>query len=75
MAVYQDSSFLIRCDHFDFNVKLAPGTRAPVSGIYRCIGCGHEIVAGKEQLLPQHEEHIHGFELGPARWQLIVLVL
>ena len=75
MAVYQDSSFLIRCDHFDFNMILVPGTRASVSGIYRCIGCGHEIVAEKGQLLPEHDEHTHGFELGPTRWQLIVLVL
>lgn len=75
MAVYQDSSFLIRCDHFDFNVKRAPGTSASASGIYRCIGCGQEIVAKKGQLLPEHEEHIHGFEFGRPRWQLIVFIL
>jgi len=75
MAVYQDSSFLIRSDHFDFNVRRAPGTSASVSGIYRCVGCGQEIVAKKGQLLPEYEEHIHGFELGPPRWQLIVFIL
>lgn len=75
MAVYQDSSFLIRSNHFDFNVRRAPGTSTSVSGIYRCVGCGQEIVAKKGQLLPEYEEHIHGFELGPPRWQLIVFIL
>jgi hypothetical protein len=75
MAIYQDNSFLIQCDYSHFNIKLSPGAKAVVGGIYRCTCCGEEIAAGKGQPLPGQGQHAHGFELGPATWQLIVLAL
>jgi hypothetical protein len=75
MAVYQDNSFLIQCDYSHFNLKLSPGAKAVVGGIYRCTCCGEEIAAGKGQQLPGQGQHAHAFEFGPPTWQLIVLAL
>lgn len=75
MAVYQDQSFLIQSQHPYFNQRHSPGAIASASGIYRCKRCGCEIVLAKGYALPSQNEHEHGFDLGPASWQLIVLAL
>ena len=73
MAQYLDSSFLVRSPHFGFEKSYAPGTVVPVSGIYRCRGCGREVALAKGSALPLHAQHDHGFESGPASWVAIVL--
>lgn len=72
MAHYQNASFLIQSQHIKFDKKYPAGATAPDSGIYRCIGCGHEIVAAKGQPLPIQNHHQHAFEFGTVSWQLIV---
>lgn len=75
MALYQDQSFLIRSEQPYFNHRNPPGAIAVASGIYRCNGCGGEIAIRKGEALPMQNQHEHGFEFGPASWQLIVLAL
>lgn len=75
MAFYQDRSFLIRFRQPGFDRRHSPGTFATAAGIYRCDGCGIEIAVKKGHALPSAEQHEHGFELGPAKWQLIVSAL
>ena len=50
----------------------APGTIAPYSGIYRCWGCGREVVSLAAQPLPPQTHHQHNAAHGPIRWRLIV---
>ncbi|SOD42284.1 hypothetical protein SAMN06298226_2620 [Nitrosovibrio sp. Nv4] len=75
MALYQDQSFLIQSSQPLFDLKNAPGAIATASGIYRCNGCGCEIAVEKGYELPSHAKHDHGFQFGPATWQLIVAAI
>lgn len=72
MAQYQDISFLFQSPHPVFDIKYPPGAIVSASGIYRCNGCGYEIVIVKGGALPSDSEHGHDFELGFGSWQLIV---
>jgi hypothetical protein len=44
------------------------------SGIYRCRGCGYEIIAGADMPLPPPKHHRHSPAQGPIRWRLAVAV-
>lgn len=72
MAHYQNASFLIQSQHIKFDKTYPSGTNVPDAGIYRCKGCGHEIVIAKGQALPMQNRHQHAFEFGTVSWQLIV---
>ncbi|WP_074632894.1 MULTISPECIES: hypothetical protein [Nitrosospira] len=72
MAHYQNASFLIQSQHIKFDKKYPPGTTVPDAGIYRCTGCGHEIVIANGQALPMQNQHQHAFEFGMVCWELIV---
>ncbi|SRR6266567_962852 len=50
-----------------------PGQTPPNSGIYRCMGCGREIVAEKDRSFPPQNHHQHKSPAqGHVRWRLIV---
>lgn len=55
-----------------YDTDYAPGQAPPHSGIYRCMGCGREIVAEKARLLPPQNHHQHAPGQGPIRWRLVV---
>ncbi len=72
MAIYKYARYLSRSLHSVFDRTHAPGEEARHSGIYRCDGCGREIVAGALQRLPAAGDHAHAPTQGAVRWRLVV---
>jgi len=72
MAQYKDGGYLSKSDSTAFDVDHNPGTVPPNSGVYRCMGCGREIVAEKERTFPPQNHHQHTTAQGAIRWRLIV---
>lgn len=73
MAIYGNQQYLYtptgRADEFaDLH---GPGSKAPFSGIYKCVVCGFEIVSEEDKELPSHR---HNQEQGAVRWVLLVRV-
>lgn len=56
----------------EFDREYEPGQTLLYSGIYRCRGCGCEVVAqgSKPFLVENHPQHSPA--QGPARWRLAV---
>ncbi len=72
MAMYKDGSFLTHSLDGVFDGDNHPGSTAPRSGIYRCMGCGREITSEESHPLPPQNHHQHGVGQGAIRWRLIV---
>ena len=72
MAVYKYGNYLVQSDDAAFDATMSPGNAAPHSGIYRCMGCGREVAANKNQPLPPQNDHQHSQASGAIRWKLIV---
>jgi len=72
MAIYNHSSYLTQIDDKAFTVDHSPGQEPPYSGIYRCMGCGREIVAEESRTFPPQNHHQHTSAQGSIRWRLIV---
>lgn len=72
MALYKDSKYLDVSDSDEFDKVRKPGIAAPHSGIYRCIGCGHEVASNEGEPLPPQNHHQHTLAHGEIRWKLIV---
>ena len=49
-----------------------PGDEVPVSGIYRCTGCGKEITSNKNDPFPPQNHHQHSQDQGSVKWKLNV---
>lgn len=49
-----------------------PGDMVPVSGIFRCAGCGHEVCCNKADPFPPQNHHQHTPSQGKIRWSLNV---
>jgi len=72
MALYKDNSLLHKSGDAVFDHDRRPGETAPASGIYRCMGCGHEVVSEENEPLPPPKHHQHTASQGKMRWRLIV---
>ena len=72
MALYKHAAFVTQADDAVFDNAHHPGTPAPLSGIYRCPGCGREDVSTQGHPLPPQNHHQHTANQGHVRWQLIV---
>ena len=72
MAYFKYSQFVTAHQHTEFDAVHTPGTVTTFSGIYRCEGCGHEIVSTKTHPLPPQNHHQHTAAQGMIRWRLIV---
>jgi hypothetical protein len=72
MAYYKYAGNLEKIDHEQFDKYYLPGATPMYSGIYRCMGCGREVVAEDERKLPPQNHHQHGTAQGEIRWRLIV---
>jgi hypothetical protein len=59
MALYKFSNYLIKSDDNSFDMEYKPGAAPPHSGIYRCLGCGREVVAEESRQLPPQNHHEH----------------
>lgn len=72
MALFKDARYLQSGTGIPFVSLYPPGSDAPVAGIYRCSGCGNEIVSHRDHNLPPENHHRHAIGQGPIRWHLIV---
>jgi hypothetical protein len=72
MALYKNSAWLKQTTDAAFDTIFKPGETPIHSGIYRCLGCGREVVGESERKLPPQNHHQHSRAQGDVRWQLAV---
>jgi hypothetical protein len=72
MAYYKYATHLEQSVDAAFDSDNGPSTATPASGIYRCMGCGHEVTSVKGHPLPPQNHHQHSQQQGHIRWRLIV---
>jgi hypothetical protein len=74
VAWYKDDAYLTRTSssHEWWSTTYDAGAVAPVSGIYRCPGCGKEIAHNQDEKLPPQNHHQHSDDRGKVRWRLLV---
>ena len=72
MALYKHTGYIVQSEDESFDGEHRPGTLAPRMGIYRCSGCGREIVSAQGKPLPPADHHEHSGRQGAIRWTLIV---
>jgi hypothetical protein len=72
MALYTTSEYLRKVNDVAFYTDLEPGATAMHAGIYRCMGCGREIVLDENESLPAQNHHQHTINRLAIRWRLIV---
>jgi hypothetical protein len=72
MALYKYPSLLSPIDHAEFDKLYPPGGIVAWSGIYRCEGCGKEVVHTIGKSLPPQNHHQHTAAQGTIRWRLVV---
>jgi hypothetical protein len=73
MAWYKNGNYLAQKLLLDeFDKTYTPGSTAAWSGIYRCDGCGREVVHTLDKSLPPQNHHQHTSDQGSIRWRLIV---
>ena len=72
MALYKHGNYLTQSQDAAFDQVHPPGGQTPHSGIYRCIGCGREVVSEYPKPLPPQNHHQHTPHQGAIRWQMIV---
>lgn len=73
MAVYANEKYLIKCSNSKehWTLSYAPGEMVPVSGIYRCVNCGKEIAANKDDPFPPQNHHQH-YPITDILWKLVI---
>jgi hypothetical protein len=72
MAWYKYGNFLEQKTSAEFDAIHSPGTTTGWSGLYRCEGCGREVVSTSGNPLPPQNHHQHTYSQGAIRWRLIV---
>lgn len=72
MAYYQDGNYLTQETASDYDLTHEPGATVPLSGVYRCDGCGKSVTCIKERKFPPQGHHAHTAAQGKIRWRLVV---
>lgn len=72
MALYKETKLVTQTNDAAFDKEYKPGETPPHSGIYRCSGCGHEIVAEQSRTFPTQNHKQHTQAQGHIRWKLLV---
>ena len=72
MALFKHANTLTKNDSDEFDKIHNPGSPAPFSGIYRCMGCSFEVASNEGQPLPPHNHHHHKVPNVAVRWKLAV---
>lgn len=72
MAIYRYQEYLTNNGNEQFDKLYQPGAGTPFSAIYRCMGCGREVVSEKDKPLPPQNHHTHTPSQGAIRWRMIV---
>lgn len=72
MAWYTNDSVLSKSDGNKdwWTTTYSPGDDVPVSGIYRCLGCGREVTCNDPDHFPPQNHHQHTEAQGKIRWRL-----
>lgn len=55
-----------------WKAEFGPSDTVPVSGIYRCLGCGREVTCNDGDRFPPQNHHQHSPAQGSIRWKLNV---
>jgi hypothetical protein len=69
MALYKYAAYLTQNQDGAFDQSYPPGAHTPLSGIYRCMGCGREVVSEHAKPLPSQNHHGH---LPIQGWRMVV---
>jgi hypothetical protein len=72
MAIYKSTNYLTLSEDVLFDAAHKPGAETIHSGIYRCTGCGREVVSEGGKPLPPQNHHAHSTDQGAIRWQMII---
>jgi hypothetical protein len=72
MALYKSAAYLTQTNDNSFDIEHRPADTTPYSAIYRCMGCGLEIVSEEHKPLPPQNHHQHAPGSGSIRWRMIV---
>lgn len=71
MANYKYARYLIESQETLYDQIHSPGAQTAFAGIYRCEGCGREVVSEHAKPLPPQNHHQHTVAQGNIRWRLI----
>ena len=71
-AIYKYNTHLFHSTNAEFDKEYEPGSTVSWSGIYRCTGCGREVVHTTGKPLPPQNHHQHAVYQGKIRWKLVV---
>jgi hypothetical protein len=72
VAQYKYREALMQTSNAAFDTRHAPGTSVQNTGLYRCTGCGDEMVFSKGQKLPALSQHQHEPGQRKVEWQMLV---
>lgn len=72
MAFYKYGKYLTEDNGAEFDTLYQPNTLTPLSGIYRCEGCGISATFVKDKNIPPQNHHQHTPQQGSIRWRLVV---
>jgi len=72
MALYKETQYVAYSSSVAFDTLYSPGQTPAHSGIYRCTGCGREVVAEQSRTLPPQNHHQHSPAQGNVIWKMIV---
>ena len=72
MALYKNGDYLKQSSDAAFDTDYKPGETTPHSGVYRCMGCGREIVSEGTKSFPPQNHHQHTASQGSIRWRMVV---
>ena len=72
MAFYKYPQNLSQQFGPEFDVTYGPGSTTPISGIYRCEGCGQSATFVKDKAIPPQNHHQHTVLQGAIQWRLTV---
>lgn len=72
MAIYKNLTYLLQEKGGEFDRLHSPGGDVPLSGIYRCEGCGKSISIVRGNTFPPQNHHQHSPTEGEIYWRLVV---
>ena len=72
MAQYKYSHYLTNFSDPKFDPAHPPNAATPHTGIYKCQGCGTEVISHAGDPLPPTSHHQHSLAQGGIAWRLIV---
>jgi len=72
MALYKYSHYLTNFSDPKFDPAHQPVAITSHTGIYKCQGCGAEVISHAGDPLPPQSHHQHSLSQGGIAWRLIV---